>query len=593
MAENQKEKTLADYVAIAISPALIMALVGSLVFFLVEVLYVGNYQARLQWILFFFVFGAVLIARMSMTNEVAGRAGIYGLVLGFLVWLALVSYVEYPRGSSVAAVGWAINLGLLAVTWWSAHRLTWDCTLIDDNVDASGSGLLDAAGLEAGTAADAAPAGEPAEEPKQRPKRGLVGWWQRYRRYRAERARPPRAPGVGLGCCSLAALPLFGLGQSLIPPADVGRRRYVFWLMIVYVGSGLGLLLTTSFLGLRRYLRQRGLQMPAAMTSVWLTAGALLIAALLFVGALLPRPNAEYPWLEMAGLVKAKDRKASRFAQRGDSPGKGKGRAADDGTGKKGQDDGGAGREKDGRGKGKSEAKDGQGKGKGGEGDGDRKGDPQKGAGNQPQEADEQGDGVPDAPPPRFLPELSQQVATILKWVVAVVAALLLLFVLLRSGLRWLANFTTWARRLLAALAAIWQGLLAWLQGGGSSGEAAAAEEAEQPPPRPFAEFRDPFQSGEAERQAPGELVRYTFEALQAWAYERGLPRQPGETPLEFAGRVGGDYPALEEGALRLANDYAGLAYARREPPPACREPLRRFWKLLYDVLEWPLSAGG
>jgi hypothetical protein len=40
--------TLADYIIIAISPALIMALVGSLVFFLLELFYQGQYQARLQ-----------------------------------------------------------------------------------------------------------------------------------------------------------------------------------------------------------------------------------------------------------------------------------------------------------------------------------------------------------------------------------------------------------------------------------------------------------------------------------------------------------------------------------------------------------------
>src|SRR5436305_6408309 len=106
--------------AIAISPALIMALVGSLVFFLLEVLYVGQYQGRLQWILFFFVFGAVLIARISMTHEIADRAGFYGLVLGGLVWVGLLLYVEYPPGTRFAGYGWALNLGLIAIIWWSA-----------------------------------------------------------------------------------------------------------------------------------------------------------------------------------------------------------------------------------------------------------------------------------------------------------------------------------------------------------------------------------------------------------------------------------------------------------------------------------------
>ena len=81
MATDRPNQTLADYVAIAFSPALIMGLVGSLVFFLLEVLYpvAGEYKGRLQWILFFFVFGAVLVGRISITQGVAGRAGLYGL----------------------------------------------------------------------------------------------------------------------------------------------------------------------------------------------------------------------------------------------------------------------------------------------------------------------------------------------------------------------------------------------------------------------------------------------------------------------------------------------------------------------------------
>ena len=84
---------------------------------------------------------------------------------------------------------------------------------------------------------------------------------------------------------SLGALPLFGLGEALIPADETARRQYAFWLMALYVGSGLGLLLTTCFLSLRRYLRQRRLRMPAAMTFAWLSAGGGLIVALLVIGA--------------------------------------------------------------------------------------------------------------------------------------------------------------------------------------------------------------------------------------------------------------------------------------------------------------------
>src|SRR5262245_60671990 len=98
MDPRKSEHTPVDYVAMALAPALIMALVGSLVFFLLEILYAGQYTARLQWILFFFVFGAVLIARIAMQPDIASRAQMYGGVMGVLVWLGLLLYVEYPSG---------------------------------------------------------------------------------------------------------------------------------------------------------------------------------------------------------------------------------------------------------------------------------------------------------------------------------------------------------------------------------------------------------------------------------------------------------------------------------------------------------------
>src|ERR1700752_3016296 len=58
--------TSVDYLAIAISPALIMALVGSLVFFLIEVLYVGDWVGRLNYAFGLFVFATVLIGRISI-----------------------------------------------------------------------------------------------------------------------------------------------------------------------------------------------------------------------------------------------------------------------------------------------------------------------------------------------------------------------------------------------------------------------------------------------------------------------------------------------------------------------------------------------
>src|SRR5260370_17248372 len=127
-----------------------MAMVGSLVYFLLEVLYVGKYEFRLQWILFCFVFGIVLVARMSMRDDLSARWVLYGIVLGFVVWLAICRFVQFDPDTLLAPFSWVVNAGLMAIVWWSAHQLTWDCTYIDDQVDASGVGLMQAAGIEDG-----------------------------------------------------------------------------------------------------------------------------------------------------------------------------------------------------------------------------------------------------------------------------------------------------------------------------------------------------------------------------------------------------------------------------------------------------------
>jgi hypothetical protein len=588
---DQPEKSLADYVAIALSPLLIMALVGSLVFFLLEVLYVGQFYGSLKWVLFFFVFGAVLLARLSMSSDTADRAPLYGIVLGGLVWIALQMWVEYPRHTTAGNWGWAINLGLIAIIWWSAHRLTWDCTLIDEEVDASGAGLLEVAGLEKASEASAPPAPSAEEEAKKKRKEpsGVIGWFGRFRNYREEQKRRPHAPGVWVVYFSLAALPLFGLGQSQIPPEDGERRRYTFWLMSIYVGSGLGLLLTTSFLGLRRYLRQRKLRMPLAMTGVWLFFGGLLLAAFLFVGAMLPRPGDPVPLLEWAG-IKSQPRKGNKGAQVGEGgkqdgrDAKGKKNAEKQADGKDGKD----GKDKDKKGKAGKDDPDAKDKGKdGGAGKdkqakgGGRDRDPEEG---EEDDAGQQGGGQAGSNP--LGGETFSRLSEILKWIVIVIVIVVLVFFLGRALLQFLANFTHWADGLLKALSRWWQNL--WRRKPKVESDASAAAEAAPPP---FASFANPFAAGKT-TLSPDELVRYSFAALEAWAWQRHLGRDVGETPLEFVHRISEDAPALEAEARRLADYYVGLAYGGRRLGRDCVEAIAAFWHMLTEVTERPLSAG-
>jgi hypothetical protein len=625
MSSDRPNQTLADYVALAIGPALIMGLVASLVYFLINVLYVGEFVERLRWILFFFVFGAVLIARMTMRDDTSSRATLYGVPLGILTWLGMQIFVEYPEGGGVRELGGIINAGLIGLVWWCAHRLTRDCTNIDEETDIDAQGLLQASGLEQ----EAQSAAPPDEQKRPQPE----GWLQRWRRYREERKKK-RMLGVWVVYFSLAALPLFGLGQALIPAEDLERRQTSFWLMIVYVGCGLGLLLTTCFLSLRRYLRQRRLQMPAAMTSIWLLSGGLLIAALLVVGAVLPRPEAEYSLFSLSPS-KSPKRNASKYAVKKDRPGKGEGQpGADDPENKKDTADSGGknGEQKGERGDATKQGKDGSagnnsksskgqnsGKGQNSRNSGKKqdKGNPSSGQDkesakdnskkaqgdsdksdeqNNEQKSDKESSEKTSTPThstskssPSALRDVISKVAPVLKWIVFAVLAAAVLFFVLRSGLQFLANFSDWARCLLDALRNFWANLF-----GGRTREREQEQEIEQEEQklreRPFASFSNPFAGGKSGMALP-LLIRYTFAAAQAWARERDLGRQPGETPLEFANRVGAEAPALEADLQRLAALYARAVYSRGGLPSNSLEALRQFWQRLEVVAEQPLSA--
>ena len=214
---------------------------------------------------------------------------------------------------------------------------------------------------------------------------------------------------------------------------------------------------------------------------------------------------------------------------------------------------------------------------------------PEKDAKNQAQS--KTGQNKPSTPPsspsPSILPSLGA-LATFLKWVVFTILVLAVLFFLLRSGLKFLANFTNWAKQLLAALDAWWKSLFSRKK---PAAKAAEVPSPRRPRPRPFSAFSNPFTNGTAAQFSPDEIATYTFEALEAWAWERGLGRELEETPLEFAQRLGAEVPALESEARGLAGMYARVAYARGRLATSSLKLLGQFWQRLETVAERPLSA--
>ncbi len=596
-------KTLADYLVIAVSPALIMTLVGSLVFFLLEIFYQGNFTGRLHYILTLFIFAAVLIGRISIEDS-KERAALFAVPLAIATLFAITRFVQFQGVLGQASL--IINCGLVGLIWWCAHKLTWDCTMIDETEPGSGEGLLDAAGL--------------GERP--------VGWAERSESHQSEivggtrfaqpTLRKPHAPGVWVVYFSLAALPLFGLGQLAIPVAQTGQRRYAFGLLAVYVASGLGLLLTTSFLGLRRYLRQRRLPMPMLMAGTWIALGCVLIFAVMGLALLLPRPNAEFAASQIPFVMGSPDQKPSKHGVgndgvEGNEPGrpepdaKDKPPAArDDNDSKGGQSSNKPGSDKaderpaadenarpqpvdssnqrsaDDKSKRDSPPRQPSDRRKPNE----RSQDPRSGGekskpGTPSKEGAKTGPARPasEPPPPRFTPPMDFSSALV--WLLP------LLQVLFYAVLVGLAAFWAWRHRagILAALRLVRRTPLVM---GASPGEpkktAEAATKGEAAPPRPrrFADFADPFASGMAQRLAADQLVRYLFEALEAWARENGCARGPEQTPLEFARRAGQHTLPLGQLAVCLADLYCEAAYAPGRLRISNIQPLQELWRVLH-----------
>ena len=125
-------------------------------------------------------------------------------------------------------------------------------------------------------------------------------------------------------------------------------------------------------------------------------------------------------------------------------------------------------------------------------------------------------------------------------------------------------------------LADIWN----WLFGGKprEAAETAAEEAANQRPLPRFADYKDPFATGVAGRYRPEELVRYTFEALEAWARDAGHSRLPDQTPHEFARSLGAEATSLAADAGYLAELYCQVAYAHAAPTAASVGRLAQLW---------------
>ncbi len=268
MNERRPQPTTADYLLAGLSPALIIGMINCLVFFLIIVIYRGDFTVRLMYLLGLYTLGSVMVARIAIEQNRAVAFG-YMLGLGAAGLFVIQRFVAFE--GVLAAFSIPIVLGFLVLIAFLADRITFDCTLIDEQEDSSGEGLLQSLRLVESTMT-----AEDRAKMAQRTQNGR---------------KVKHNPGVWVLYFALLAIPLFGLGQLVIPSYDPGSRDRAFWFLVGYLFFALALLVNTSFLGLRRYLRKRSVAMPATMATTWMASGIIGVVLLLAVACFLPLPG--------------------------------------------------------------------------------------------------------------------------------------------------------------------------------------------------------------------------------------------------------------------------------------------------------------
>ncbi len=553
---GRPRKTLTDHLVTMICPVLIMAMTGSLVFFLIEVGYDGRFDDRLRWVMFWFVVAAVLIARISI-QQGSTYAGLYALGLGTVTLMWLDRFVGLVP----------LIVILIVLIWLCAHKLTWDCTFLDDESPNEESLLGEEAEADETTL-------EEEDQDEDRPKK----------------KRKNRRPGLWVIWFSLGALPTFGIGQAIGGPADDALKVFGFKLLGIYLAAGLGLLVATSFLNVRRYLRKHFLRMPARVTRMWLMAGGILSIFLLAGVLLLPRPNASYSLNTLIDQTSDMVQEASEHAffdwdpvedddvsqkvppEEDDEPpagdDKGDGEEGENGMEEKSEDgepsgsDGEEGEGKSGEGK---EGESSQGKGEGaasqsvGEGEGEGESESGESESGENGEGDQSNMTQPEMPS-----HSSSWIGTVVKVLIWLILGGVFLFFAIKNR-----------KALLKAFKQLVDDLLSLF---GKKKKKTQFSKAKPKRQSLYADFRNPFLSGMADRWSPEELIGYTWQAVKAWAHDRHVIEGEGKTPKELAEEIAEKAPEIGEVATETAELYTRLAFTQYGLPKSYLLSLKKLW---------------
>ena len=256
----------------AMIPLCAWGMVSSLVLFLIELrsVFVAGGETWLRCAVLAFSAAVVLLQRMLVKQGKSVATG-YAIV----VLLAIVGFAIYHTSAHPTAfhplVMFLIDLALLLVLWWVAHRITAACSADSD-------AALDAAG-ESGALSGIGRAMR--REKKQSEEDAEKLWRQRL---------PKRHSGRVVFLFSLVALPLFTFGTFMFEPDDFAPRMLAGALMFIYLWCGFTLLVFASLGQVRRYFSRRKVMLPEHVGLPWIAIGVLVVSIVVVAALFLPQP---------------------------------------------------------------------------------------------------------------------------------------------------------------------------------------------------------------------------------------------------------------------------------------------------------------
>jgi len=559
-----------------------------------------------MWILGLYTFASVLIARIAMEQTRT-------YAMGYMVCLGLATLLVAPRFIAIQGpMGWLtlpLLVFFLVLIAFLADRITFDCTSINEADASSGVGLLQSLGL------NKAETYQKSKELQSRPGAYL-------------KRRKKHNPGVWVLYFALMVLPLFGIGQFFI--RDAASRTFSHRLLFVYLFCTLSLLVLISLLSLRKYLREREIEMEIPFAIRWLSIGIAAISALLIVFALLPIPDQSlWNWDLPLKITNRDDLQAQKMgwgnegvedknavppgAQNGEQPdapngddGKpvkeqnnaegnpGEGKPTNDeqenseqgakgGEAKQGQNDQQQGKKSDrNNDDNSSERRKEPNQNSSSEQKNSNNGQPGDAPKKQTQQAEQnKGGEQPDKqdtgqaqqaqePPQNQPPPTPRPESWSMEWnpgpLLQWLVVLVLLILAVIFGIKYRKAIVDFFRNLLGGAEADTSVVL------NQNNE----ETAELLPP--FLSFQNPFAN---RAMSTEQIVRQMFRALQSWGYERRVIRSVEETPDEYVRRLGRRYPEQMQNLVSLGSLYGRLAYARGKVASQELAPLQELWQWL------------